>query len=172
MHRLILSAAVAATVASGVAVAEVKSSAPDGMVLQYKGELPLPRDEAWTRLVAISSWWNGSHTYSGDATNLTLDAVAGGCWCEMWEEGEIEHGRVVMAMKNNVLRVQGAFGPLQELGVNAVLTVTLADGAQTGMTSVTMDYRVVGSSLTDLSPLAPIVDGVLQEQVNRLVKPE
>ncbi len=139
-------------------------------MFQYRGELPLARETAWARLVAISSWWEGSHTYSGDAANLTLDPVAGGCWCEMWEAGEIEHGRVVAAMKNNVLRVQGAFGPLQEMGVNAVLTITLNDGASAGATGFTMDYRVAGSSLSNLAPLATIVDGVLQSQFDRLLK--
>jgi hypothetical protein len=102
---------------------------------------------------------------------MKINPVAGGCWCEKWPKGEIEHGRVILAMPKGTLRLSAALGPLQDTGVNATLTITLADGASPGATSVTWDYKVVGSSLTNLAPMAPLVDSVLQEQFDRLVKP-
>jgi len=153
------------------AFAEVKAAAPDGLVFQFKGDMPLSRDAAWTRVLTIGSWWNDAHTYSGKASNITVDAVAGGCWCEMWAGGEVEHGRVVALMRNDLVRFQTALGPLQETGVSGVMTITLADGAGPNTTTITMDYRVVGSSLTNLAPMASPVDGVLQEQFNSLIKP-
>ena len=102
---------------------------------------------------------------------MSVDPVAGGCWCEMWAGGEVEHGRVILMMRNEMLRFQTALGPLQDTGVNAAMTITLADGPTPETTSVTMDYKVVGSSLTGLAAMAAPVDGVLQEQFDRLVGP-
>jgi len=161
----------AAVAFASPALAEVKASAPDGLVFQYKGQIPLAKDAAWKRLIAIGSWWSDEHTYSGKAASMTLDAVAGGCWCEMWADGEIEHGRVILTMPGDTLRFATALGPLQGTGVNAAMTWTLADGPAPGTTSVTMDYNVVGSSLSNLEPMAAVVDGVLQEQFNRFLKP-
>lgn len=158
-----------ATLALGApAVGEVKAKAADGMTLQIVAEVALDRDGAWARLVNVPTWWSGSHTYSGSADNLSLNAEAGGCWCESWSGGEVEHGRVVMVMPKSVLRIDGAFGPLQEMGVSAAMTFTLSDGAGPGKTKITLDYKVVGSSLSGLDQLAPIVDQVLAEQVKRL----
>jgi hypothetical protein len=102
---------------------------------------------------------------------MSVDAVAGGCWCEMWSGGEVEHGRVVTMMTNQVLRFQTALGPLQSTGVNAVMSFTLSEGPSPSTTGVTMDYSVIGSSLTNLAPMAAPVDGVLQEQFDRLIGP-
>jgi hypothetical protein len=171
MIRLLLAGAVLASAIVVPAHAEVKASAPDSLVLHYEGQVPLAREAAWKRLVALGTWWSDAHTYSGSASNMTVDPMAGGCWCEVWPGGEIEHGRVVLAMPNQTLRFSTALGPLQDLGVNGALTITLEDGAASGATSVTWDYKVVGSSLTNLEPLAKLVDGVMQEQFDRLVKP-
>lgn len=166
VYRL-ASAALAAFALCGSANADVAAKAPDGFTIRIVAEAPLDRDSAWARLVDVASWWNGSHSYSGDAKSLSLDARAGGCWCEIWSGGEVEHGRVVMVMPQQTLRVDGAFGPLQDLGVSAAMTFALADGSAPGKTKLTLDYKVVGSSLSGLDQLAPIVDQVLAEQVKR-----
>lgn len=162
--RALVAVAVLALGLPGSANAEVKAKAADGMTLQVVAEVALDRDDAWARLVDVASWWQSSHTYSGDAKSLSLDAQAGGCWCEIWSGGEVEHGRVVSVMPRDVLRVDGAFGPLQEMGVSGAMTLTLSDGGA-GKTKLTLDYKVVGSSLSGLDKLAPIVDQVLAEQV-------
>jgi hypothetical protein len=153
------------------ALGEVKAAAADGLVFQFKGQIAMPRDAAWARVLAIGSWWSDAHTYSGKAVNMSIDPVAGGCWCEMWAGGEVEHGRIILMMRNEMLRFQTALGPLQGTGVNAAMTITLTDGPTPETTRVTMDYSVVGSSLSGLAAMAPPVDGVLQEQFNRLIKP-
>lgn len=171
MIRLLLAGAVLASAIAVPAYAEVKAAAPDGLVFQYKGQVSLGREEAWKRLIAVGSWWSDGHTYSGSASNMTIDPMAGGCWCETWPGGEIEHGRVMLAMPGQTLRLSAALGPLQDIGVGGALTITLADGATSGETAITMDYKVVGSSLTNLVSMAKVVDGVMQEQFDRLVKP-
>jgi hypothetical protein len=165
-------AALAAAVFGGVALADVKATAPDAMVIQIKAEVALDRDDAWARLLNLGSWWSGGHTYSGDARNMSVDAVAGGCWCELWSGGEVEHGRVVNVTPLNSLRFSTALGPLQELGVNGALTLTLSNGSSAGKTAITLDYKVTGSSLSGLDKLAPIVNQVLAEQVTRFASGE
>ncbi len=167
--RGLLSRVIATLVLCSPAYADVVAKAPEGMTIRIVAEAPLDRDAAWARLVDVAGWWNASHTYSGDAKSLSLDARAGGCWCEIWNGGEVEHSRVVMVMPKQVLRVDGAFGPLQDLGVSAAMTFTLADGSAPGKTKLTLDYKVVGSSLSGLDQLAPIVDQVLAEQVKSFV---
>jgi uncharacterized protein YndB with AHSA1/START domain len=171
MFRAWFSAGMLAVAMACAAHAEIKAAAPDALVFQFKGEIPLPREAAWTRVLAIGSWWNDGHTYSGKAANMSIDPVAGGCWCETWPGGGVEHGRVIAMVRDELLRMQTALGPLQDTGVNAAMTITLADGATPGTTVVTLDYRVVGSSLTELSAWAEPVNGVLQEQFGRLLKP-
>lgn len=157
----------AAACFGGAAFAEVKASAPDGLRMEYSGKMPLSRADAWKRLVSVSSWW--SHTYSGDVKNLTLDAKAGGCWCETWAGGTVEHGRVLAASPTSTLRINAPLGPLQAMGVNAVLSIDLADGDTPNVTSVKMTMNVVGSSLSGLDKIAVGVDGVLAEAFGRLV---
>lgn len=168
MKRVALGA-LAAMVICAPAQADVKAMAPDGFVIQIKGEAALDRDGAWARLLEVGSWWNGGHTYSGDAANMKLDAMAGGCWCELWAGGEVEHGRVVMVMPMSTLRLDAALGPLQEMGVSGALTLTLSDGAAGG-TAITLDYMVSGSSLSSLDQVADIVNQVLTEQVAGFTK--
>ena len=98
----------------------------------------------WKRLVAPAGWWSSDHTFSGDAANLTLDPVAGGCFCERLPAAEeapakpgaprpparggVEHMRVVFVDHAKALRLVGALGPLQSEAVNATLTITLKPG--------------------------------------------
>ena len=163
----IMSVALAGALAAGTAQADVKSSASDGLIIQIKTEVALDRDDAWARLLDVGSWWNGAHTYSGNAQSMNIDAVAGGCWCELWSGGEVEHGRVVFVMPKEAIRLSSALGPLQEMGVSGALTFTLSDGSSSAKTAVTVDFKVSGSSLSGLDKLGPVIDSVIAEQVTR-----
>ena len=147
MNLKALGLAFAFALAGGAAQADVKASAPDGLIIQIKTEVALDRDDAWARLLDVGSWWNGSHTYSGNAQSMSIDAVAGGCWCELWSGGEVEHGRVVFVMPKEAIRLSSALGPLQEMGVSGALTFTLSDGSSPAKPAITVDFKVCGSSL-------------------------
>ena len=102
----------------------------------------------WKQLVSPSSWWSSDHTFSGDAANLTLDPVAGGCFCEklpadqassatsakssqgvnLAARGGVEHMRVVYVDRAKALRMVGSLGPLQSEAVTATLTITPQSG--------------------------------------------
>lgn len=128
-------------------------------------KLALPPAAAYDRLVHVETWWASSHTYSGDANNLNLEARAGGCWCENWAGGSVEHGRVLAAIPGKLLRIQGGFGPLQALPVAAVMTFTLTPADNGAATALSVRYRVAGP----VGELGPPVTAVLGEQVGRLV---
>lgn len=151
--------------------AEVASATPSAFVIEAESEIAAPPAQVWRAITRIERWWNSSHTYSGDASNLRLDARAGGCWCERWDGHSVEHARVLMVMERageRTFRALGAFGPLQAMGATGVMTFTvtpLANGAK-----LTMTYRVSGDPGLNLDAIAPIVDNVLMEQFGRLTR--
>jgi len=157
--------------ACGAAHAEVKASAPDGFILHHEADVAIASEALWERLIHPEIWWASSHTYSGASANLSLAPVAGGCWCETWDGGAVEHGRVVSIMPGTLLRLDSTLGPLQDIGATGALTFTFAKGSAEGRTRVSVDYKVSGSALSKLDELAPIVDGVWAEQFSRLVHP-
>ncbi len=148
------------------AAAEVVASSDTSLAVRHKIRIAAPPAKVWSALISPSGWWDGEHSYSGDAANMSIDARAGGCWCEkMPGGGGIEHMRVLYVQPGKTIRFAGGLGPLQAMPVNGVMTVTLAspDGRST---EVTLDYAVAGAP--GLAPLAAPVDRVLGEQMPRL----
>jgi uncharacterized protein YndB with AHSA1/START domain len=122
---------------------------------------------AYAAIVQLPRWWSSTHTWSGDAANLRLDPVAGGCWCERWGDGaEVEHARVLKVVPGQSLLLQGKLGPLLDMPVVGVLS--LAAQAVDGQTQLRMSYRVGGPGSLALDKLAPVVDQVIGEQFARL----
>jgi uncharacterized protein YndB with AHSA1/START domain len=159
-------AAALALAAPAPARAEVTQASAAGFTSTFRAEIGKSPDEVWQAIVQLPRWWSDAHTYSGKASNLSLDARAGGCWCEQWDGGSVQHGRVVLAMPRQVLRVHGGLGPLQALPVDGVLDIVV--GAPDGKTVLRMTYRVGGPPDTGLEKLAPMVDGVMATQFARL----
>lgn len=95
--------------------------------------------------------------------NMSLQLKAGGCFCEAWNGNSVMHAQVILAQPGSVLRMQGGFGPLQDMAVIGVLTFKL-EKADAG-TKVRMIYRVSGNASHKLDSLAAIVDRVLGEQL-------
>jgi hypothetical protein len=71
-------------------------------------------------------------------------------------------------MPGALLRATGGLGPLQDEAVAGTLTWRLK--AVPGGTEVTQTYQVAGHARAGLEKLAPIVDGVLAEQLSGLQK--
>jgi hypothetical protein len=147
------------------AAAEVATVREDGFRIVHEADIALSPADAWTRLVAVGSWWSDAHTYSGAAANMTLAPTAGGCFCERWDGGVVEHGRVLLAMPGAVLRLDAPLGPLQELPVTGILSFQLAPHG--GGARLTLTYVVAGPPSAGLAALAPLVDSVLGEQMTR-----
>jgi len=146
--------------------AEVKQASADGFFLTYSGQVAASTMKAYADVTQIQRWWDSEHTYSGKAANLSLKPEAGGCFCERWKDGSVEHGRVLMALPGKLLRLETSLGPLQERALKGVLSFFVKTEDST--TTLTVEYRVNGASTSGLDQFAPGVDEVLGAQVDRL----
>lgn len=149
--------------------AEVTQSAADHFLIGFSADVAATPTRTYEAIHQVQHWWSAEHTWSGDAANLSLKAEAGGCFCERWKQGSSEHGRVVMAVADELLRLQAALGPLQEYALNAMLSFQLESGVD-GTTRLNVDYRVNGASASGLGQFAPAVDQVLALQIDRLLR--
>ena len=161
----LLIAALGALAVHGVR-AEVTAPSPAGFTIVQRSEVPGSPERVFGAIGQIGRWWNGAHSYSGNATNMTLALDAGGCFCERWEGGSVMHAQVVYVGRGKTVRLVGGLGPLQLLPVNAVLTIELA--ALEGRTAITWTYRVAGPADARLQEWAGPVDRVIGEQASRL----
>ena len=148
--------------------AEVMSVGPSGFAVKHEVTVkatPRPVYDALT--VKVGSWWNPEHTFSHDARNLSIAAVPGGCFCERLPDGGgVQHMTVVYASPGRALRMTGALGPLQGLGLAGSMTWDLAK-SEAG-TKLVVTYGIGGYLAGGFEKIAPIVDSVVGEQVGRL----
>lgn len=75
-----------------------------GFLVRYQLAISAPAAKVYASLLNVGSWWSEKHTYSGDSRNLSIDARAGGCFCEKLANGAVEHMRVVYLKANEALR--------------------------------------------------------------------
>ena len=164
--------ACALAAAASPAAAEVVASSEGGFVSHNEAVVAAGAAKVWSAMLEPANWWNGEHTYSGDAANLSLDPTAGGCFCEVVPNaggepmGQIEHMRVVYLAPGKTLRMAGALGPLQSEAVTGVLTMTV-EPAGSG-SKIAWDYVVGGYMRMPMAEMAPLVDRVVGEQLTRL----
>jgi uncharacterized protein YndB with AHSA1/START domain len=140
-------------------LAAVKQSAPEGFIVEHKLSIAASPAQAWAALGQPARWWPKEHTWSGDAANLSLKLELGGCFCERWKDGGAEHGRVIMLRRNQLLRLQAALGPMQDMAVSGVLSIALA--AKDEGTEATVTYRVSGTPAHGFDKMATVVDQVI-----------
>ena len=162
-----LLAAAAALAVSGAARAEVIDASPAGFEVRQIVVIDAPAAKVWAALIQPGQWWSSAHTYSGDAHNLTLEAKAGGCWCEALPGGGgVQHMRVVYVDPGKGLRAYGGLGPFQFTGAAGHLQWTLAE--KDGKTTLTQTYDIGGYVKGGIQALAAPVDHVMTEQIGRL----
>jgi uncharacterized protein YndB with AHSA1/START domain len=156
-------------VPAGNARAEVLSVAGNGFEVREAVHVAAAPDKAYAALLLPARWWSSDHTFSGNAANFTLDARAGGCWCETLPDGgSAEHLRVVYVAPGKVLRLRGALGPFQGLGVEGSLTWSIKSNANG--TEISVSYAVGGYNKDGFDALSKAADRVLGEQIERLRK--
>ncbi|MEH6791453.1 hypothetical protein [Parasphingorhabdus sp.] len=178
MGKLILRAACAAAVLCPItaARAEVTNSTDNGFTVQHQLVVAADAESVWKAMIAPSRYWNGDHSWSGDAQNFYLVPQAGGCFCELirsgsddnikTSEGSVQHMRVIYAHTNKMLRMSGALGPLQGEAVTGTLSMQLQP--QGDSTAVRFTYKVGGYMEFPVDQIAPAVDAVIGEQLARL----
>ncbi len=187
MIRSFSGAATALVFATALAVpaqAEVTETSDSHFVVRHAVDIAAEPKDAWLALIAPGDWWDDSHTWSADASNLTLTPQAGGCFCErmpaedegetMGLEGSVQHMMVVQAVPRKVLRMRGALGPLQSEPVDGVLTITMQevedeDGEVTG-TRMVWEYVVGGTMRFEVPTISKAVDGVIGQQAMGLAE--
>jgi hypothetical protein len=145
------------------AAAEVKSAKPDGFLIEQRIIVKAGIDTSYQALFEPKYWWSKAHTYGGSSEGLSIERRAGGCFCEKWPGGGAEHARVIYLRDGDTLRLQGAFGPMQSMAVNAVIEFKLTQGKDG--TQIDMSYRASGGSDSMLDKIAAPADGMLAEQM-------
>ncbi len=171
MRRFIIGCT-AALLGASPAAAEVKSAEDNGFSIVWAATVAAPPDRIWAELGQVGHWWNPAHSWSGEATNLSLTPVeTRHSGVEVGEKlskskGSVEHLRVVFADPERLLRLTGGLGPLQSMAVSGVMDWGMKPVA--GGTELTLRYTVSGAISGGGKALAPAVDGVLGEQFKRL----
>ena len=117
-------------------------------------------------LESVGRWWNPAHSYSKNAANLTLEARPGGCLCERLPNGGVTHLTVVYTAAQQEIRFTGGLGPLQRTGIAGSMIWKLTESA--GTTQFEWTYTVGGYMPGGLAAIAPAVDSVLADQLQRL----
>jgi uncharacterized protein YndB with AHSA1/START domain len=147
--------------------AEVTDKQSNGFAIHQSVTISATPDKVYAALIKPGAWWSSTHSYSHDARNITIDAKAGGCFCEkLANGGSVQHGVITAVVPGAELRVRGPIGPLADHGLDGALIFALkAEG--TG-TVLTLDDSVGGYMKGGLGPWPELVDGVLAEQVSRL----
>jgi len=174
------------SVFAGLAAASVAISAPlaaevvetnaTGFVTRDTARVAATPLETWLALIKPGDWWNDNHSWSGDASNMTLVPQAGGCFCEAIPgddadggfamDGSSTHMTVIQAFPLRVLRMRGGLGPLQGEPATGILTITLKEIE--GGTRVLWEYNVGGPMRFDISEISGAVDGVMSQQLQGL----
>ena len=148
--------------------AEVIDRSAAGFTVRTTVTVAAAPQRVYQDLLNVGGWWDKDHTYSGDAKNMTIVAQPGGCFCEKYGGGAVEHGRVVNISPNKLLRLAAALGPLQELATAGTMTWTIEPAKQGSGSTLTMTYAAAGYAPGGLDKLADIVDTVLARQVKLL----
>ncbi len=170
---------ISAAAALGLAVlaapvsAEVIETSDSGFTTRDSAVVEAGTQAIWLALITPGEWWNDAHTWSGAASNMTLEPQAGGCFCEripaseedgaIGLEGSVRHMTVVQSFPRKVLRMRGGLGPLQSEPADGVLTITLkpVDGA----TRILWEYVVGGHMRYEVPVIARVVDRVMSQQL-------
>lgn len=171
MLRFIVAAA--ALAASTSLAAEVVETSEDGFVTRDSATVAATPLETWLALTKPGQWWDDAHTWSGDASNMTLTPQAGGCFCERVPgedhddgfslDGSVQHAVVIQAYPLSALRMRGGLGPLQSEPATGILTITLKEVP--GGTRVLWEYNVGGPMRYDIPTISKAVDGVMSQQL-------
>lgn len=164
------SAGLLALMVPSLGVAEVKDSGADGFTIENAVVVPVDAAVAWQGLVGdVDRWWPKDHSWWGAESELSIDPVAGGCFCEKAGNREALHMTVTFVDPERTLRLVGGLGPLQGMGLHGAMEFQLAPGEGEGeSTRITLRYRVGGYSPDDLGKFAPVVDKVQALQLGGL----
>ena len=164
MKRLLLAAAL--SLAAGAASAEVTNRSDAGFSLSYERVVAASDEAILAAIARPAAWWSDAHTYSGSASNISVDLRPGGCWCEALPGGGVKHAEAVLVWpEQRMVRFDAPFGPLQSIGADAVLTMSWTEAAGGPARTLKWTFVVTGPGA---GAMAEAIDGVMSEQFGRL----
>jgi hypothetical protein len=148
--------------------ADVADSSAGGFTVKVSENIQASPDDVYRKLVRnIGDWWDPSHTFSGNAHNLSIEEKPGGCFCEkLPPDGGVRHMEVLNFSPGKQLVLGGALGPLQALAATGAMTIRFTPGD--GGTKLDVVYTVVGYLPAGMNTWAAPVDGVIKVQFGRL----
>jgi len=147
--------------------AEVVKSNEDGFIVKHTATISTDKARIFETMTGkVGQWWSPDHSFSGDAGNMLIDKQ---CFCERWGGSLVRHLNTDIWIENSKVVMTGGLGPLKELGLSGTMIWTLASTDEAG-TMINWKYHVYGNSETDIPALATAVDGVLAEQIGRLME--
>ena len=156
--------------------AEVVATGNNGFVVRVTAEVTAKPADAWKTMTSPAQWWSSQHTFSGDAANLTLDPVVGGCFCETLprpddapatqKPGGVQHMRVIYVEPPRAMRLVGALGPLQSEALAATMTMTIKPTDKGSR--ILFEYVAGGFMRYKVEEIAPAVDRMLAGQITSL----
>jgi uncharacterized protein YndB with AHSA1/START domain len=159
--------ALAILLCAGAVRAEIADSAANGFTIRIGTSVHASPADVYSRIVRVGDWWSPSHTYSGDAHNMSIDPRAGGCFCEKLPDGgSVQHMEVVQVRPGKLLRLYGGLGPLQGIAAAGPMSFDLKP--EQGGTRLEFSYTVSGYSPQGLASWAAPVNDVLSMQIARL----
>ncbi len=169
MKMIINIASVVAGIVLTVATASaaVVDSTSSGFTIRHEQRISGDKEILFNQFYQdIGEWWDPSHTWSGKASNLSIQPWPGGCFCEELDNGgQIRHLAVIYVDPGKVFRMEGGLGPLQQFAVNGVLTLELTSEGES--VKATLTYSVGGYIPGGVAKFAAAVDRVLGEQFRR-----
>ncbi|MCJ8190540.1 ATPase [Sphingomicrobium aestuariivivum] len=161
----ILATAAAALALSGPAPADVVNTTTNAFHIRHEVPLVVSAERAFDLLARPGDWWNGAHSYSGDAANMRLELKPGGCFCEQWDGNFVKHLEVVGLTRGKEIVMEGGLGPLRYAPASGTMIWKLEDGGTGAI--LTIDYKVTGFAESDAETWSAAVDSVLGEQAMR-----
>lgn len=173
--KMKLAAAFLPVVGLGAAPANAKviDQSEIGFTVAHTAQVAATPEDVWKMLRMPQKWWSKEHSWSGDPANFWLDSQAGGCFCEKLPDtgkglGSVQHARILFAKPDEMLRLSGAFGPLQGEALTGTLTIQIKE-TPTGA-AIRFDYIVGGYMRFKVPEIAPAVDKVIGEQLIGLAR--
>lgn len=149
--------------------AEVSEVSDQHFIVSIDATLMAPRDQAYKQFLQIGDWWQDSHTWFGDASAMSIELEAGGCFCERNGDKQALHMTVSNINPEISIQMTGGLGPLQSLAVNGHMLWKF-ESTEDGNTTLTLTYRVTGFINQNTEDWSKAVNGVLQQQVDSLSK--
>ncbi len=150
-------------------IGQVVEVGEHGFVISVERTVATSSEKAYQQFVEVKNWWSSEHTYFGDSKNLSIDARAGGCFCEIDGAKQVLHMTVSYVDPNNEIRMVGGLGPLQMMGVQGGMSWKF-EKIDKKTTKIIHRYHVVGFLAGGLAKIAGAVNQVQTLQVDRLVK--